>query len=264
MGQSQSLENISLRSGGRGQMWEPARISVLTKSAADTNSGEFEPSAGLVSDFATHPPTAGRGVFPIAVWFHRTLQPAESSTRYIGRAQPSSSLHFGIILTELSVNDAAAISSRKLAWQCAEFLWGQDDAALRSLGLELLSIKPGHAVVAMTVLPEMVSGIGITHGAVIFTFADATFSLAASSYNERTVAAHCCISFLQPTRLGDRLVATATEVVRSARSGIYDISVTLESAIVAEFRAHSRVIGGALLPAPTAAQNCAAAEPVNK
>jgi len=50
-----------------------------------------------------------------------------------------------------------------------------------------------------------------------------------------------------PTRLGDRLVATATEVARSARSGIYDVSVTLENAIVAEFRAQSRVIGGPLL-----------------
>jgi endonuclease YncB( thermonuclease family) len=29
--------------------------------------------------------------------------------------------------------------------------------------------------------------------------------------NERTIAAHCSISILRPTKLGDRLVATATE-----------------------------------------------------
>ena len=91
------------------------------------------------------------------------------------------------------------------------------------------------------------NALGITHGGAIFTFADSTFSLASNTYNERTVAAHCSISFLRPTRLGDRLVATATEVVRSVRSGIYDVSVTLEDTIVAEFRAQSRVIGGALL-----------------
>jgi hypothetical protein len=37
-------------------------------------------------------------------------------------------------------------------------------------------------------------------------------------------------------------------------SGTYDVRVTLENPVVAEFRAHSRVIGGALLPAATAGQ----------
>jgi acyl-CoA thioesterase len=152
------------------------------------------------------------------------------------------------------VNDVAAISPRKLAWACADFLW-KHDATLRSLGLERLSVGTGQATVAMTVLPAMVNGLGITHGGAIFTLADSVFSLACNTYNERTVAAHCSVSFLRPTRLGDRLVATATEVVRTARSGIYDVSVTLEEVIVAEFRAHSRVIGGALLPAETIGPN---------
>jgi acyl-CoA thioesterase len=153
-----------------------------------------------------------------------------------------------------TVNDVAAISPRKLAWACADFLW-KHDATLRSLGLERLSVGAGQATVAMTVLPAMVNGLGITHGGAIFTLADAVFSLACNTYNERTVAAHCSVSFLRPTGLGDRLIATATEVVRTARSGIYDVSVTLEEVIVAEFRAHSRVIGGALLPAETIGPN---------
>jgi len=145
------------------------------------------------------------------------------------------------------VSNETAISSCKLALACADFLWSQD-SMLRSLGLERLSIKPGHARVAMTVLPAMVNGIGITHGGAIFTLAE-------------TIAAHCCISYLYPTRLGDRLVATATQIVRSARSGIYDVSVTLENTVIAEFRAHSRVVGGALLPA---VQSRTAAESVNQ
>lgn len=139
-----------------------------------------------------------------------------------------------------------SVKASDLAQACAEFLWKQD-ATLQSLGAERLSIAAGQATVAMTVLPTMVNALGITHGGAIFTFADSTFSLASNTYNERTVAAHCSISFLRPTRLGDRLVATATEVVRSARSGIYDVSVTLKDTIVAEFRAQSRVIGGPLL-----------------
>ena len=157
----------------------------------------------------------------------------------------------------------ATISSRKLALACADFLWRQDDAP-RTLGLERLSVEPGHATVAMTVLPAMVNGLGVANGGAIFTLAETTFSLASNTYNERTVAAHCCISFLLPARRGDRLVAKATEVVRSARSGIYDVSVTLENMVVAEFRAHSRVIGGAVLSVTTAGQDCAAAESVNQ
>jgi acyl-CoA thioesterase len=157
------------------------------------------------------------------------------------------------LFRDFPVNHVAFLSSRKLAQACADFLWRQD-ATLRSLGLEQLSIEAGCASVAMTVLPSMVNGIGITHGGAIFTLADAVFSLASNSYNERTVASHCSIAFLHPTRLGDRLVATASEVVRSVRSGIYDVRVTLENTVVAEFRAHSRVIGGALLPAAAAGQ----------
>jgi acyl-CoA thioesterase len=153
-------------------------------------------------------------------------------------------------LRDLSVSNVAILSSRRLAQACADFLWRQD-ATLRSLGLERLSIEASSASVAMTVLPSMVNGIG---GGAIFTLADAVFSLACNSYNERTVASYCSIAFLHPTRLGDRLVATATEVVRSVRSGIYDVRITLENTVVAEFRAHSRVIGGALVPSATAGQ----------
>jgi acyl-CoA thioesterase len=161
------------------------------------------------------------------------------------------------------VSNVAAIASHKLAQQCADFLWAQD-ATHRSLGLERLSIKAGQATVAMTVLPVMVNAIGITHGGAVFLLADATFSLASNTYNERTVAEHCCISYLRPTNLGDRLVATATEVARSLRSGIYDVSVTVENVVIAEFRAHSRVIGGALLPAAESGENRIGAESVHQ
>lgn len=158
------------------------------------------------------------------------------------------------------MSNMAAASSRRLARSCADFLWAQD-ATLQSLGLERLSIEAGQAMIAMTVLPAMVNGIGLTHGGAIFTLADTAFSLAANSYNERTVAAHCSIAFLRPTKRGDRLVAAAREVVRFARSGIYDIRVTLEDNVIAEFRAHSRVVGGTLLPQTAGPQKGRAVEP---
>jgi acyl-CoA thioesterase len=63
------------------------------------------------------------------------------------------------------------------------------------------------------------------------------------------VAQHCSITYLSPGRIGDRLIATAKEVSRSGRSGIYDIRITNQSGErVAEFRGHSRTVKGTHLP----------------
>ena len=139
------------------------------------------------------------------------------------------------------------ISSREVAQECADFLFGHEEA-IRSLGLKQLSIETGKAVVAMTVQPAMVSESGVTHGGAIFALADAVFSLACNTSNKRAVATHCSISFLSPTRLGDYLIATATEVVRTPRSAIYEVIVTSGDELVAEFRANARAVGGPLLP----------------
>ncbi len=63
-----------------------------------------------------------------------------------------------------------------------------------------------------------------------------------------TVAAQGAITFIRPGKLGDRLVAVAREVSRSGRSGIYDVRVTAGETVIAEFRGHSRTIGGVLVP----------------
>jgi acyl-CoA thioesterase len=100
----------------------------------------------------------------------------------------------------------------------------------------------------MTVKPHMVNGQRIAHGGFIFLLADSTFAFACNSRNQRTVAAQCDITFIKPGKLGDLLVATAREISRSGRSGIYDISVAVEGVVIAEFRGHSRTIGGTWLP----------------
>jgi acyl-CoA thioesterase len=145
------------------------------------------------------------------------------------------------------MNAPAPLSPDQLARACAEAMW-KDDNASQGLGMEILDIKAGHAVLAMTIKPDMVNGHGIAHGGFIFTLADSAFAFACNSHNERTVAAHGNISFIKPGKLGDRLVATAREISRTGRSGIYDVSVTADDMPVAELRGHSRTLGGALVP----------------
>ena len=146
------------------------------------------------------------------------------------------------------MNVKAALSSDDIARACAEAMWKEDDAS-KGLGMEIVEVKPGHATLAMTVRPDMVNGQRIAHGGFIFTLADSAFAFACNTYNERAVAAQGAISFVRPGKLGDRLTATAREILRSGRSGIYDVRVIAdEGTVIAEFRGHSRVIGGVWLP----------------
>ena len=141
----------------------------------------------------------------------------------------------------------AAASPDDIARACAEAMWEEDDAS-KGLGMEIVEIKPGHAMLAMTVQPHMVNGQRIAHGGFIFALADSAFAFACNTHNERAVAAQGSITFIRPGKLGDRLVAAAREISRNGRSGIYDVQVTANDVVIAEFRGHSRLIGGTWLP----------------
>ncbi|WP_108880738.1 hydroxyphenylacetyl-CoA thioesterase PaaI [Anderseniella sp. Alg231-50] len=140
-------------------------------------------------------------------------------------------------------------SKDNTARACADALWANDNAS-QALGMRLVSVSPGNAELSMTVRPDMTNGHGTCHGGFIFTLADSAFAFACNTYDERTVAQHAQITFIAPAKAGDRLVATAVERSRTGRSGIYDITVTLESGQqIAEFRGHSRTVGGSIIEA---------------
>ncbi|MET8960613.1 hydroxyphenylacetyl-CoA thioesterase PaaI [Streptomyces sp. NPDC004074] len=116
------------------------------------------------------------------------------------------------------------------------------DSASRGLGIELLEVGSGSAVVRMTVTPLMVNGHGIAHGGYVFTLADTAFACACNSHGPVTVASGADISFTAPAKEGDVLTAIAHEHTRYGRSGIYDVTVLRGETVIAEFRGRSRVI----------------------
>jgi acyl-CoA thioesterase len=152
------------------------------------------------------------------------------------------------------VNVKATLSPDDLARACAEAMWKQDDAST-GLGMEIVEIRSGQATLKMTVKPHMVNGQRIAHGGFIFTLADSAFAFACNTHNERVVAAEGNITFIRPGKLGDVLVAKAREISRSGRSGIYDVSVTANAVVIAEFRGHSRTIGGTWVQAAETGPN---------
>ena len=141
-------------------------------------------------------------------------------------------------------NELPSERAQRLAEQVTEVLYRQDRTS-QALGIRILEVRPGYARASMVVRPDMTNGHRIGHGGMVFTLADTTFAFACNSHNDNTVAASASIDFLAPSHEGDELTAVATEVWRSGRSGIYEITVTNQSgARVALFRGRSARIAG--------------------
>jgi len=112
-----------------------------------------------------------------------------------------------------------------------------DDLASQALGIELVEVAPGRVTMSMQVRPDMSNGHGICHGGFVFALADSSFAFACNSRGEPMVAAGADIEYLAPTRIGERLVATATETSRVGRQGVYDVVVTNQAGdVIALFR----------------------------
>jgi acyl-CoA thioesterase len=138
------------------------------------------------------------------------------------------------------------VTPDELAQRCAEVMYA-DDSASQGLGMTLDEATSGRATVSMPIREDMTNGHGTAHGGFIFALADSAFAFACNGRNERAVAQACDIVFAAPAHTGDLLVAAATERHRFGRNGIYDVRVTCEDRVVAEFRGRSRTIGGVLV-----------------
>ncbi len=119
------------------------------------------------------------------------------------------------------------------------------DPVSGSLGIELLDAAPGCVRLSMVVTESMLNRFGTCHGGILFTFADAALSCACNGHNRCSVAHHCSIVFLRAGKLGERLVATATERSLTDRIGIYTVSICDGGGdVIGEFFGHAREIGG--------------------
>lgn len=120
-----------------------------------------------------------------------------------------------------------------------------NDRATQWLGMQILEVTPGRAVLRMAVRDEFLNGHDICHGGLITTLADSAFAFACNSYNELTVASGFAVDLLAPGRLGDVLTATCHEVSKAGRTGVYDCEVRNQRGErVAVFRGRSYTARG--------------------
>ena len=116
------------------------------------------------------------------------------------------------------------------------------------LGIEVDIPAPGEAVATMTVREDMVNGVDVLHGGLLFALADTAFAFACNAYDNQSVAASGQIEFLRPVLLGDVLAASASEEYRGRRNGYYTIEVRNQrDEVVALFRGRSVSNGKSLI-----------------
>lgn len=140
--------------------------------------------------------------------------------------------------------DTRAWTPQAVAEAMRDAMW-QGDRASKSLGMRVLAIGPGSATLAMAVREDMLNGHDICHGGLVTTLADSAFAYACNAYNEVTVAAGFDVNLMLAARLGDVLTATASELAKTGRTGVYDIVVSNQRGErVAAFRGRSITMKG--------------------
>jgi len=140
-------------------------------------------------------------------------------------------------------------SDVELAQAAAQAMF-ERDAASKGLGMKIKSMAPGSACVEMPVRVDMLNGHQTCHGGYIFTLADSAFAFACNSHNQNTVSSGCNIDYLLPAYPGDVLTATATELSRGRKTGVYDVTVRNQhGAQIALLRGNSYQVKGTVLSA---------------
>jgi acyl-CoA thioesterase len=115
--------------------------------------------------------------------------------------------------------DAQAIAER-----VRDHMWAADRAS-QGMGMHVAAIGPGTCTMTMTVREDMLNGYGTCQGGLLAALADSCFAFACNAYDEITVASGFNVEIVAPGRLGDVLTATAVEVSKAGRMGVYDVDV---------------------------------------
>jgi acyl-CoA thioesterase len=104
----------------------------------------------------------------------------------------------------------------------------QKEPFARKLGLRLIKVEPGYAMVEMAPQEELVNIFGMTHGGAIFSLVDEAFEVSCNTHGTVAVALSMTITYHRAPDKKSKLRAESMEIHRSAKTGTYEIKVTDE------------------------------------
>ncbi len=93
------------------------------------------------------------------------------------------------------------------------------------LGLKLIDVGEGYAVVQMQCKREMENIFRMIHGGAIFALIDEAFEISCNSHGTVAVALNMNITYHRAPSLESKLRAEAREVAKTRRTGNYYITV---------------------------------------
>ena len=103
------------------------------------------------------------------------------------------------------------------------------------LGIQVISVGKGAAVVRARVERAHTNHIGIAHGGFIHSVADFAFELASNSHGVVAVALTTNMQFHRPLSVGAIVEAVAKETYLGRKTATYHVEVSSENEIVASF-----------------------------
>ena len=101
----------------------------------------------------------------------------------------------------------------------------RDEPYANRMGIRLLDVGPGYAVMETRYSEKMTNFVGLVHGGAIFSLIDEAFSAASNSHGTVAVALNLNVTFLASPAINSLLVVEAREESRSKRIATYRIEV---------------------------------------
>ena len=96
----------------------------------------------------------------------------------------------------------------------------------RKLGLKLLRLEPGYALVEMNLRDDMANIFDMAHGGAIFSLIDEAFEISCNTHGTVAVALNVTVTYHKPPTRGGVLRAESREIYRSRKTATYEIKVT--------------------------------------
>jgi acyl-CoA thioesterase len=112
----------------------------------------------------------------------------------------------------------------------------QTDPYLNFLGIELEELSDGFAICSLSLSKDMVNFMGVPHGGLLFSLADAALSAASNSDHYPSYAIEVNGSFLAKVSIGDTLTAKSVRIHQTHKTAVYKMEIFHLEKIIAVFR----------------------------
>ena len=111
------------------------------------------------------------------------------------------------------------------------------DAFSKWLGIKVEHCEAGACRLSLMVREEMTNGFKIAHGGISYSLADSALAFASNGHGTQALSIETAISHTKPVKVGEKMVATASEIRKSRSIGIYEVRVQNEAGdLVAHFK----------------------------